>query len=218
MSVQIGKRRWTGKLKRPSKKGRWMVAKKKGLSAKVSELIRNQELKWFDVTLSSASPSSVVPLNNVPMGDDSTTRDGRKIRMKSCYVKLFASNVSSWPRFAIVYDKVNNGTLPSYTEIFDSVGGPAAQFNLNNRHRFVILYDNHAGIKKGRDPFFFAGGTGTAFFGDVQYIKLDHETIYGATGGGTIAGTLSGALYIVFLGASGSSDLNCQIRTRFIDS
>lgn len=198
------------------------TAKVATLTKQVRAIKKSQELKWFDVNLASATGGAVEPLNNVPLGDDATARDGRKIIMKSVNFKLWATGtmagaLSTMPRLAIVYDKANNGLLPAATDIFTSTAS-TAQVNLNNRDRFKILYDNHGGLNKGTDPYRIYS-TGSTTFIVNDYVKLrDLETIYSDTGSGTIAGTRTGALYAVFLGTGAVAGLDASFRTRFLDS
>lgn len=193
---------------------------RKSLAAKVNGLLRSQELKWYDTVVSSFSAGTVVPLNAVPLGDDAITRDGRKILMKSVQYKLaaFASQAAGLapqPRLVIVYDKNPNALLPAVTDIFQSSVGVALT-NLNNRERFEIIHDNYAGLKRGHDPL-FVGAAGYVFQ-DEWFGRLDHSTVYGASGSGTQAGTQTGGLYAVLLGGSGDTNGLLNIRIRFIDS
>lgn len=194
---------------------------KKSLTAKVNALLQSQEWKWFDTSINSATGGQITPLNSIPQGDDSITRDGRKIIMKSLAIKL-AGNATAAdgafvsPRLAIVYDKNPNGVLPTATDVFNTNDG-ISHPNLNNRDRFVILYDNFCGMKRGHDPLSWPGA-GYVNFHIQEYLKLDLSTVYGPTGSGTIAGTQTGALYAVFLGSSVPSVISSSFRVRFVDS
>lgn len=209
-------------------KKKWSGVKKRKVSAisklkkDVSRIKKSQEMKWFDVSLTSATGGVVEPLNNVPLGDDATSRDGRKIMMTACISKGIAglgTAVTGMPRYAIVYDMAPNGVLPAASDIF--TGSTAvAQVNLNNAKRFKILWDNHGGLGLGRDPFQYitpAGEAASYIWND--YIKIrDLVTMYKDTGSGTIAGTATGALYAVFLGAGGTTSAAISFRLRFLDS
>lgn len=197
------------------------TAKVATLTKQIRRIKRSQELKWFDVNLTSATGGQVEPLNNIPLGDDAVSRDGRKIMMTSCVSKgqTTSATLGTYPRYAIVYDASPNGILPSATDIFTATDA-VAQVNLNNRNRFKILWDNHAGLGMGRDPFQFTGGTGTsATYIWHDTIKLrDLITIYKDTGSGTMAGTATGALYAVFLGTGSVTGAAINFRIRFLDS
>lgn len=188
----------------------------------ISRIKKSQELKWHDVAVASAAAGGVEPLNNVPLGDDAVARDGRKIIMTSLMCRLVAdggsATLSTFPRMAIVYDKVPNGVLPSATDIFVTTDSTAMP-NLNNRDRFVILYDNFGGMGHNRDPHSAYSGTLAQTFGIEDLISLRRkETIFKDTGSGTTAGTATGGLYAVFLGTGAVSAINARFRLRFLDS
>lgn len=185
-------------------------------------LLRAQELKWYDTTVTAFSSGLVQPINTVPQGDDAISRDGRKIIMKSVQYKLAAvalpgAGTPPQPRLAIVYDKCPNGALPVVTDIFQSSAGIALT-NLNNRDRFKIIHDNYIGLKHGHDPALLVTAAYSAIFNDEAFIRLDHQTIFGASGSGTQAGTLTGALYVVLLGGASDTQGFLNIRIRFADS
>lgn len=197
-------------------------AKVASLTRQIKRIKKSQELKWFDVNLTGASGGLVEPLNNVPLGDDATARDGRKIMMTACIAKGsvgITGGTSAFPRYAIVYDMAPNGVLPAATDIF-TASTAVAQVNLNNQNRFKILWDNHGGLKLGRDPFQFNASvneTGTFVWND--YIKIkDLITHFKDTGSGTIGGTLTGALYAVFLGSGATTAASISFRIRYFDS
>lgn len=224
--MQRNKRSATFKKASQAKRAKSVVRRnapyqKKSLTAKVNALLESQEWKWYDTSIASATGGQVSPLNNIPQGDDSVTRDGRKIIMKSVAFKLAgnaAAGAGSFvaPRLAIVYDKNPNGVLPVSTDIFTTNDG-TTHSNLNNRDRFVIMYDNFCGMKRGHDPLSWPG-EGYVNFHIQEYLKLDLSTVYGPTGSGTIAGTQTGALYAVFLGSSTPSVIGSSFRVRFVDS
>lgn len=192
------------------------------LKKDVSRIKKSQELKWHDVILTSATGGQVEPLNNVPLGDDATTRDGRKIMMTAitCHGNVGnTGGTSPCPRYAIVYDVSPNGALPPVTDIFTS--SVAASFtNLNNQKRFKVLWDNFGGLGQGRDPFNYQNAineNGSFIWND--YIKLRNLiTMYKDTGSGTMAGTSTGALYAVFLGSGSTTTADIRFRIRYFDS
>lgn len=198
------------------------------LSRAVRQIQRSQESKWHDVSVASATAGQVEPLTNVPLGDDSISRDGRKITLTSLMIRIVAvgsnaTGVYGFPRLVIVYDKVPNGVLPAATDIFTSAASTAFM-NLNNRNRFKVLYDNMGGLGHNRDPYNISTlGTGGVFstnFGIEDHVKIPRlETIFKDTGSGTTAGTTNGALYAVFLGSGAdASTLDGKFRLRFLDS
>jgi len=161
----------------------------------------------------------VTPLNLVPQGDDSVSRDGRKITIRSILCHLFDPNfpvgTSPW-RYAIVWDKKVNGTLPAATDIFDTTVYNAVMY-LNNRNRFNIIYDSSVVKRTGGIPTLNNGGG--LVWGDQKYIPLDLDTIFNATATAVIGAITSGALYMVFLsGVNSSAAFESAIRIRFVDS
>lgn len=202
--------------------------KKKDTSKEIAQIKRaigsikkSQELKWIDNTGTAVSAGDVVPLNNIPLGDDQNSRDGCAILMKSCIIHVFATTSSAFigaPRAVLVYDKVPNGLLPVYSDIF-TTNGTTAQVNNYNKDRFTILYDNYAGLKRGSDPYQVGGADPqNARFIIDDYVKLNHKARYGPTGSGTTAGTKTGALYMVYLGGGNVTQFVSNIRVQFLDS
>lgn len=191
------------------------TGKIKSLTKAVRQIQRSQELKWFDTILTSLTAGTVYPLNNIPLGDDQNTRDGIAIYLKHLILHVSASSsesANSAPRFVIVYDKANNGALPAPTDIFTSTEF-TAQYNDYNKDRFKIVYDNATGLHRGSDPY--QPGSGGARFCIFDQIPLNLKQKFADTGSGTIAGTRTGALYLVFLSTGGSliaARVNCRVR------
>lgn len=200
----------------------------KSLSAKVNNILKSQELKWFDTAVSVATPGLVTPVNLVPQGDDVIARDGRKILMKSLWMRITGLSQAVGtnpicPRVALVYDKNPNGVLPVITDIFTSTSSTAFK-NMNNQERFVILYDNTAGLGDAMADVHIeiAGNTGSTPYSQYhvnKYVPLNHTAVYGPTGSGTIVGSQTGGLYIVALGESSTAvGVAGNFRLRFLDS
>lgn len=219
MPAIMKKKSTRGWRKTPYKKT--TTAKVATLTKQVRRIRRSQELKWHDVAVASVVAGQVEPLNNVPLGDDAVARDGRKIVMTELHMRGAAgvsASVSASPRFCIVYDKSPNGVLPTFGDIFTS-STFTANPNLNNRSRFRILYDNQAGLGRGRDPFqIYPTGAGVSFIWTDSMKLKDLETIYKDTGSGTMAGTATGALYAVFLGSGSTATIDSTFRLRYYDS
>lgn len=217
-------------MKRATKKAKYAMGKyrTKSLTAKVNNILKSQELKWYDTSVASATAGQVTPLNTIPQGDDAVARDGRKIVMKSCWIRVTALGNSGagsiCPRVALVYDKNPNGLLPVFSDIFTSAGSVAFA-NLNNKERFQILYDNTAGLNDPcADVHIEARSTSPfdllAQYHVNKYVPMNHTTIFGSTGQGTQAGTQTGGLYLVALAEPGSTSiaLVANMRVRFLDS
>lgn len=210
---------------------KWVVAKKRfqprpmrSLVAKVNALSRAQESKWFDLTWTAPAAGLVTVINAVPQGDDSITRDGRKIVVKVVQLRygLFGSAVPAGfiaLRVVIVHDVAPNALIPAVTDIFTSSDGLAYN-NLNNRERFRILYDFTLGQKKGSDSFVSTNASSTIVaFNDVVYKKCDISTVFNDVAGGTIGSITTGAIYVVTLFSGGSSvGSTLKSRIRFADA
>lgn len=185
---------------------------------------RAGELKYLDNSFSpviSAGTSSFSVgtqlLNGCTQGSDATNRIGRKLVMKSCLIRgtfsMAATSTGGSPiRLVLVYDKQANGAQPATTDVF-LADNFSSQNNLNNRDRFVILSDFIS------DPIAAAGNYSVGF---KMYKKLNLETMFNGTNGGTIADITSGSLYL-FMCQNGSigtaaPSLNIRTRVRFVDA
>lgn len=170
------------------------------------------------------------------LGTDMTNRIGRKIVLKSVYIKGMVQMESAanpttadlatgnLTRIIIFADMQPNGALPAVTDVLNSAL-PQSHLNLNNRDRFKIYCDKMYYM----DPMVYNttatqavacwGNTGRAI---KIYKRLNLETIFNATNGGTIADISSGALLILTIGnvAAGTrtdADFSLGIRVRFAD-
>lgn len=193
----------------PRTGGFWGVTKRSG-----------QERKFLDtpVTEDFTTTGFVSPLNLIATGTDFTNRIGRKVCMKSfqlrCFIGLESLSNPSGYRHILVYDKQTNGNTPAVTDILDnSVGGSLfnAMINLNNRDRFVILWDKTSSLNQ----------AGMNFIAYKKYKKLNHETVYSGTTA-AIGSIATGGLFLVTLGsvAAGAADIDqvCTCRIRFVDA
>lgn len=189
------------------------------LQKQVSSLRRDTEYKWWDTNTTSFTTGVVSPLNLVPLGDDSNTRDGRKIRIKSIQITGYGASADTKgaPRIMVVYDKQTNGSLPAITDILES-NNWASYHNLNFRNRFKVLYDNIGGLKRGTNPLMVVPpGTPSAQFIWHDYIKCDLETIFSAAPAG-IQMIESGALFFIYLGTGLTSLVgDFKTRIRYVD-
>lgn len=175
-----------------------------------------KELKSIDIAGTSyecSTTGSITLINGVATGDDYTNRDGRKITMKSIFVRGHF-NVGATPtggavRWMVVYDKQPNGAAPVITDIIAGANLAGNQ-NLNNRARFVVLRDVTDRVEA------------TARIAvPTQWFKrcaLD-VTFSGTTNG--IASISTGALWFVTVGtvATGATSpiVNVSTRVRFWD-
>lgn len=199
----------------------------KSLTAKVNQLIANQEYKIIDVsntTLVTGATGTVVPLNSIAAGDDITQRNGRKINMTSSMLRFhlfLADGVPAAPmsmRLALVYDRQPNGAAPVWTDVFQTAVA-ASDRNVNNRDRFKIVYDNYNSAKKGYLSIATPTGGGTSGyesgFYDQNYAKLTDMTVEFATTASAVP--LHGG-YFLFVLTDGTGALNYYHRVTFTDS
>lgn len=178
------------------------------------------EKKFFDSTDTNdvTTAGNITPINLVRLGNDDNNRIGRKIVVTSIQVRarfgLEAAANASAVRCALIYDKQTNGALPALSDIYDTGSAASAEqsmHNLNNRDRFVVLYDEIFQLDQAQKI--------THSF--KYYRKVQLETVYGADGA-TIAEISTGALYWVTIGsfAAGATDVDqfTTIRIRYLDS
>ena len=130
-----------------------VTSKSKSLTAKVNKLIRSQELKFKEylpgASALAVAGSQVVITGGITQGDDSASREGRRICCKYIHLHGFYQCVpgSTGSRLILVQDKQVNGTAATLPDIVSSSGSSLAEsmINFNTRERFRILYDSYAG-------------------------------------------------------------------------
>lgn len=162
------------------------------------------ELKFLDVDgVTSATsiplsndfttPGATFLLNGLVPGSGASNRIGRKVTIKSLYIRctiqLATTSVRGGNvRMMVVYDKQANATAPAVTDILLDDSFYSAN-NLSNRDRFVTLVDTVS------EPI----GTATVYGQSmVVHKKLNLETMYNAGAAGTIGDITSGSIYIMF--------------------
>lgn len=197
------------------------------------------ERKVADLAVATydANSTGVFTLLAVPvLGSDYNQRIGRKITLKSVYVRGYVGTqqalqalASAAPasaqqaRMIILLDNQPNGAVPVSTDLLVSAN-PTSQLNLNNRDRFKILCDKTFVF----DPIIYTttatqavASASRQIYNIKKYKKLNIESIFNATNGGTIADINSGALYMFWIGtaAAGNNDAYSQLstRVRFVD-
>lgn len=192
-----------GKRKYPWKKKPLTLAK---VSRKVTALVRETEIKNFDVATTSSAPLTlpgtgvIVPVSQVAQGDSSLNRDGRQINMKGVVCNyqhaVAGTPASAGFRCALVLDKNGAGSAPTWVDIFEA-DNAWSQYNANSWKRFKILYDNFNFIGK-YDPVNAVPSAGTIFASDqFKLIKRNIQMVYGPNA----ANPITNALYLVFHGA-----------------
>lgn len=181
---------------------------------------------------------SITLLANPVLGSDFNNRIGRKVVLKSVYVRgqlkmdwagagglpATAGIPAQMARFILVCDSQPNGAAPAITDILVEATAES-QLNLNNRDRFRIycdktfVFDPVINVQTATQAQLCFNRT---IYQLKKYKKLDQEMIFNATNGGTIADVTSGALYMVWIGtvASGIADTNAVVstRVRYVDA
>lgn len=151
------------------------------------------EKKTSDVLATMAIPNGAVTwsplqhINIVPQGTTGNSRVGRKIQMKSLYLRIIYAQAS---RIIVVYDRASqNGsaTAPLITDIL-TADNSIAHKNLNNGERFVTLIDDTVKYES-------TATTGSEF--KEYYRKIDLSAMFTSTAG-TAAELTTGGVWIMF--------------------
>lgn len=190
------------------------------------------ELKVYDIataTYQVNTSGSITLLANPVLGSDFNARIGRKIVLKSVYVRGHVVNeaalavttgVATAPQLArmiILTDLQPNGAVPTITDILVEAMS-TSQLNMNNRDRFKIHCDKVWTL----DNYVYDTVNACMAANNVikpvkKFQRLQTEVIFNATNGATIADINSGALYMVWIGsaaAGANSDANARVSTR----
>lgn len=193
-----------------------------------------QEKKVYDIasaTYQVNTTGNVTALCTPILGTDFTQRIGRKICLKSCYIRgivrtegsataaASAAGPSQLVRLMLVMDLQPNATLATITQILNTAD-PTSQLNLDNRDRFKILKDKQWAL----DPYMYstvatqslASASGQSRPLKV-YKKLNTEVLFNATNGGTFADIITGNLLMVWIGSTAAgtnTDGNAVVSTR----
>lgn len=190
------------------------------------------ERKVNDITTATyqANTTGSFTLLALPVtGADFNQRIGRKILLKSVYIRgrvaieaaigLTVNSTSPQQgRMIIFADLQPNGAAPAVTDLLVEAT-PSSQLNLNNRDRFKVYSDqlfafdaylNSTTLNEARCAW------NRTVYNIKKYKKINLETIFNATNGGTIADINSGALYMFWIGsvAAGTADINAILSTR----
>lgn len=173
---------------------------------------------------------SITLLNGCILGSDYNNRIGRKIVVRSLYIRGYVvcdptvtAGVGSSPaqlaRLIVFIDNQPNGTTPAVTDLLVSAHA-SSQLNLDNRDRFRVVADSTFPM----GPLVMLStttGYADQAVKDVNcYKKLSLETIYNAGNAGTIGDIASGALYMLWVGtvvAGSDCAASVSARVRFSD-
>lgn len=196
------------------------------------------ELKFLDgatTLVDVTTAGSFTLMNGMIQGTDAITRIGRKIVVRSFYIRGFlqlenALNLTTTgtqgqcARMIILCDMQPNGGAPTVPQLLVEAL-PTSQLNLDNRDRFKIYVDKMFYF----DPMVIST-TATQSFGIMNHTgqhfkkwkKINLETIYNIGNSGLIGDISSGSLYIFFIGqfpniVNGNVSANFSRRIRFFD-
>lgn len=185
------------------------------------------EKKVIDVdpgNLNVTTTGTVTLINGVATGTDFTDRVGRKIIMRSVYVRgiIFPddfSTLNSLARIMLVYDMQANGAAPAITDILKSATS-VSQLNLNNRDRFRVLMDKQWVLGAIDNTATQSVAGSPTVHALKKFTRLNHEVLFNGTGA-TVASIATGALYLVTVGtqaAGAAATTTISTRVRFEDA
>lgn len=158
------------------------------------------------ITAGAITMNTGILLNACVQGTTATTRIGRKIRMKSIFIRAEArmnslSTGGGDIRLLVIYDKQTNAALATSTDVLQA-NDFVSPNNLANKDRFVTIMDKYMHID-------------TNNFGcsAMWYKKIDLETMFNNGNAGTITDITTGSI-IIFVGQMGGVLTNAaQLRT-----
>jgi len=148
--------------------------------------------------LASATSCTPFLLNGVSQGVTPTTRVGRRLTMRSLYIRWFLQLASTTTggspvRMLVVYDKQTNGAAPAVTDIVltDELTSP---MNLSNSKRFMALCDQTW-------ECIGTGGPQSLVFS--KFIKMNKTMEFNNGNAGTVADITSGSIYVLCWSGNG---------------
>lgn len=195
--------------------------------------LNRTELKAIDLAPTSVAVNATgiaTPLCIPTVGADMQNRVGRKITIKSVYIRGLIQTIPSGTagtagtaaaqmcRFIILADLQPNGVTLTPTDVLGASFTVQSQLNLNNRDRFKIYCDKQYVF----DPYMYTT-TATQALANAsrqiwpikKYKKLDLEVVFNGTSTGGIADISSGALYMLWVGSNaGVAACNYSLSTR----
>jgi len=193
------------------------------------------EWKSVDVNagLDGDSDCTIQLLNGIARGDDISERTGRQVVMRSIKIHWqvqakATTGVDQLARCMLVYDKQTNAAALTPAQVLTTVGNgyaPLSPVNLENRMRFVVLYDS--------GPFVVASDKQNAA-GAAQEVPKSGSMLTGTVtrygyfpvtynngDAATVADITTGSLYFIVIGgeAAGATaaDWNIYSRVRYED-
>lgn len=190
-----------------------------------------------DIAAANTVAGRVAIINAIAEGTDYNNRVGRKATLHSIEGRLQIQNQlgtgTAYPDagfWALVYDRQPTGTLPVFSDIFDTTtSGAAAGVSLKVTYtyqdRWIILRQDEWACNSG--GFTANGGAGTNvyrthFYIDMSKYKEEDRQMTFSSAAGSTAAIDKGALYFVWCnsvaeGAGNSPACLYNIKTRFTD-
>lgn len=173
------------------------------------------------VTYAANTTGVCTPLCIPTIGADMQNRIGRKIQIKSFYVRGYISTIKAAAggvagttaaqqvRMIVLADLQPNGVLLTPTDVLGTSFQVQSQLNLNNRDRFKVYTDKTFVF----DPYQYGTVSGSSVSSATNqirqvkvYKKINLETVFNGSSTGGIADISSGALYIMFIGSQASTE------------
>jgi len=117
---------------------------KDGSERKVKEVSTNA-ISYYADDASILTDSRLI--NGIEEGTSLDKRIGRKVKNTSLSIRCELESPTDFSpsriRLCVVYDKQANGAQPTLAELFQGQAGTicSSYYNINNRQRFVFLYD-----------------------------------------------------------------------------
>lgn len=173
------------------------------------------ELKAVDVSIAQVNDSTgaVTLLNGIARGDDINERDGRQVTAKQLELRLYryvtsGTGIDQLTRVLVVLDRQANAAAPAITDVLVSAS-PYALQNLDNRKRFLILWDDLRHLN--------ATAEADSACTNVKRISLKFQMQFNNGNAGTVADITTNALYLITVGnvAAGATAGAVAGRTRF---
>lgn len=175
---------------------------------------RRSEVKNFTATpydqVIITTGGTIVPLNNVTLGDSGAQRDGRIVRSLSLRLRCVLQNLVGVPGFTarLIVFRWDDTNFPVVSDILQFVGANqiVSQINWGSTTRMKVLYDKMIDVNSGTGLSTTAVGIAHKSF--VKDIKL-----YGNAEWYTPTGQARGAVYSLLLcdtAAAGSAYMQTQ--------
>lgn len=189
------------------------------------------ELKAIDVVPSSSTcvltTAGITLLNGVATGTDFTNRIGRKITMKSLFIRGWlqgqdiqnGSPLGNLCRIMVVYDKQPNGAALTGLQVLKTIDA-ADQLNLDNRDRFSVLVDKTVALGTITNVATQAVAGSPTCRAIKIYKRLNLDVQFIGTDA-TVASIQTGSLYLLTCGSQATSDGHTfyfSSRVRFTDN